>query len=149
MMPLCPGVEPAARASTGEADGAMLCARCDIGTLTRWANVPVPAEGADGWYTSMLSWPTGDEIVQQHLGLPPHAVQQRAQGRRGWPKSSTLRLAPGDTSWTSPVASAATAEIAARTGTRLVGVDFSAEAVRRARGQARRLGQGADFRVGN
>lgn len=40
-------------------------------------------------------------------------------------------------------------EIAARTGTRLVGVDFSAEAVRQARAHARRLGAAAQFRVGD
>lgn len=40
-------------------------------------------------------------------------------------------------------------EIAARTGARLVGVDFSAEAVRQAREQARRLGRAADLRVGD
>ena len=38
-------------------------------------------------------------------------------------------------------------EIALRTGARLVGIDFSAEAVRQAREQARQLGRTADFRV--
>jgi Ohr subfamily peroxiredoxin len=40
-------------------------------------------------------------------------------------------------------------EIAARTGARLIGIDFSAEAVRQAREQARRLGVTADFRIGD
>ena len=40
-------------------------------------------------------------------------------------------------------------EVAARTGARLVGVDFSAEAVRQAHEQARRLGAEADFRIGD
>ena len=39
-------------------------------------------------------------------------------------------------------------EIAARTEARLVGVDFSTEAVRQAREHARRLGRTADFRIG-
>lgn len=39
-------------------------------------------------------------------------------------------------------------EIAARAGARLMEVDFSGEAVRQAREQARRLGATADFRVG-
>jgi tRNA/tmRNA/rRNA uracil-C5-methylase (TrmA/RlmC/RlmD family) len=40
-------------------------------------------------------------------------------------------------------------EIAARTRARLVGVDFSAEAVRQAGEQASRLGREAEFRVGD
>ena len=40
-------------------------------------------------------------------------------------------------------------EIAARTGARLVGVDFSAEAVRQAREQARRLGATTHYLVGD
>jgi SAM-dependent methyltransferase len=40
-------------------------------------------------------------------------------------------------------------EIAGRTGTRLVGVDFSAEAVRQATAQAARLGRDADFGTGD
>lgn len=40
-------------------------------------------------------------------------------------------------------------EIAARTGARLVGVDFSAEAVRQAVARADRLGRTADFRTGD
>jgi ubiquinone/menaquinone biosynthesis C-methylase UbiE len=40
-------------------------------------------------------------------------------------------------------------EIAARASVRLVGVDFSAAAVRQAREQARRRGATADFRIGD
>jgi SAM-dependent methyltransferase len=40
-------------------------------------------------------------------------------------------------------------EIAARCGARLVGIDFSGEAVRQAGEHARRMGHAADFRVGD
>jgi hypothetical protein len=40
-------------------------------------------------------------------------------------------------------------EVSARTDARLLGVDFSVEAIRRAREQARRLGRAAAFCVGD
>lgn len=98
----------------------------------------------------MLSWPARDEIVQRHLGLPPHVLSSSALGSKGLAEVvDALRLAPGDTFLDLACGRGGYGlEIAARTGTRLVGVDFSAEAVRQAREQARRLGQEAEFRVG-
>jgi 2-polyprenyl-3-methyl-5-hydroxy-6-metoxy-1,4-benzoquinol methylase len=64
--------------------------------------------------------------------------------------TAVLRLASGDTLVDLACGRGGYGlEIAARTGARLVGVDFSTEAVRQASEQARRLGSAADFRVGD
>lgn len=61
-----------------------------------------------------------------------------------------LRLAPGDTLLDPACGLGGYGlEIAVRTEARLVGIDFSAEAVRQAGEQARRLGRTADFRKGD
>jgi SAM-dependent methyltransferase len=113
---------------------------------------PVPsAKYFDGWYADMAASPVKDEIMQRHLGLPQHLLSTSLLGWAGIAEAvEALGLAPGDT-----VVDLACGrggyglEIAARTGARLVGVDFSAEAVRQAREQARRLGRVADFRIGD
>jgi SAM-dependent methyltransferase len=112
---------------------------------------PLSAEYFDGWYADMARSPVRDEILQRHLGLPPHLLSTGVLGWEGLGEViAALRLSPGD-----PLLDLACGrggyglEIAARTGARLVGVDFSAEAVRQAGVQARRLEQDADFRVGN
>src|SRR5215472_12836054 len=90
------------------------------------------AEYFDGWYADMIASPVKDEIQQRHLGLPPRLLSTSLLGWEGIAEAvAALRLSPG------------------RTGARLVGVDFSAEAVRQAREQARLLGVTADFRVGD
>ena len=108
------------------------------------------AEYFDGWYADMTGSPAMDEIQQRHLGLPPPDVHQPARlgrdrrGRRG--AAAVSRRHAGGSGlrprglWPG---------IAARTGARLVGVDFSAEAVRQAREHARRLGATAEFRIGD
>ena len=105
----------------------------------------------DGWYADMIHSPVKDEIEQRHLGLPPgllstslltwEGIAEVTEALRLWPGGSLLDLACGRGGYG--------LEIAARTGARLVGVDFSAEAVRQADEQARRLGRTADFRVGD
>src|SRR5216684_4486061 len=90
------------------------------------------AEYFDGWYADMTTSPAKDEIQQRHLGLPPRLLSTSLLGWEGIAEAvAALRLP------------------AARTGARLVGVDFSAEAVRQAVKHARRLGATADFRVGD
>jgi SAM-dependent methyltransferase len=105
----------------------------------------------DGWYADMSGTPTRDQIVQRHLGLPPHLLSNSLLSWEGIAETATaLHLAPGDTLVDLACGRGGYGlEIAARTGTRLVGVDFSAEAVRQAREHARQLGATADFRVGD
>ena len=112
---------------------------------------PLTAEYFDGWYADMVSSPVKDEIQQRHLGLPPQLLSTSLLGWEGIAEvTAELRLAPGDTLVDLACGRGGYGlEIAGRTGARLVGVDFSAEAVRQAREHAERLGATADFRVGN
>jgi SAM-dependent methyltransferase len=113
---------------------------------------PVPlAQYFDGWYADMTRSPVKDEIQQRHLGLPPHLLSTSLLGWEGIAEvTRALRLSAGGTLLDLACGRGGYGlEIAARTGARLIGVDFSAEAVRQAREQARRLGRTADFRVGD
>jgi SAM-dependent methyltransferase len=105
----------------------------------------------DGWYADMVVSPVKDEIQQRHLGLPPHLLSTSLLGWEGIAEAvAALRLSPGDTLVDLACGRGGYGlEIAGRTGARLVGVDFSAEAVRQAREQARRLGVTAEFRAGD
>jgi SAM-dependent methyltransferase len=109
------------------------------------------AEYFDGWYADMTGSPVKDEIEQRHLGLPPHLLSTSLLSWDGIAEvTAALRLSPGGTLVDLACGRGGYGlEIAARTGARLVGVDFSAEAVRQAREQARRLGATADFRIGD
>jgi SAM-dependent methyltransferase len=109
------------------------------------------ADYFDGWYADMTGSPVKDEIEQRHLGLPPHLLSTSLLGWEGIAEvAAELRLSPGDTLVDLACGRGGYGlEIAARTGARLVGVDFSAEAVRQAREQADRLGATAEFRVGD
>jgi SAM-dependent methyltransferase len=105
----------------------------------------------DGWYADMTGSPVKDEIEQRHLGLPPHLLSTSLLGWEGIAEVvAELRLSPGDTLVDLACGRGGYGlEIASRTGARLVGVDFSAEAVRQAREQAAGLGATAEFRVGD
>jgi SAM-dependent methyltransferase len=109
------------------------------------------AEYFDGWYADMTGSPVKDEIQQRHLGLPPHLLSTSLLGWDGIAEAAAgLRLSLGETLVDLACGRGGYGlEIAARTGARLIGVDFSAEAVRQAREQARRLGATADFRIGD
>ena len=109
------------------------------------------AEYFDGWYADMAASPVKDEIAQRHLGLPPHLLSTSLLGWRGVADVTTaLDLSPRDTLLDLACGRGGYGlEIARRTGALLVGVDFSAEAVRQAAAQARTLGRTADFRVGD
>jgi SAM-dependent methyltransferase len=103
------------------------------------------------WYADMATSPVKDEIQQRHLGLPPRLLSTSLLGWAGIAeavaalclsaKGTLVDLACGRGGYG--------LEVAARTGARLTGVDFSAEAVRQAREHASRLGATADFRVGD
>jgi SAM-dependent methyltransferase len=105
----------------------------------------------DDWYADMTGSPVKDEIQQRHLGLPPHLLSTSLLGWDGIAEATVaLRLSPGRVLVDLACGRGGYGlEIAARTGARLVGVDFSAEAVRQAREQARQLGAPADFRIGD
>lgn len=110
------------------------------------------AEYFDGWYADKTVSPVVDEIHRRHLGLPVRLLSTSALPWEGIAEAvAELRLAPGRMLVDLACGRGSYGlEIAARTGARLTGVDFSAEAVRQASEQARRLGAGAaDFRVGD
>lgn len=122
-----------------------------VGQIMARAEAAGRARYFDGWYADMAVSPVKDEIQRRHLGLPPQLLSTSLLGWDGIAEvTAQLRLPPGGT-----LADLACGrggyglEISARTGARLVGVDFSGEAIRQAREQARRLGRPADFRVGD
>jgi SAM-dependent methyltransferase len=108
------------------------------------------AQYFDGWYADMTAAPVKDEIEQRHLGLPPHLLSTSLLTWAGIAEvTAALRLSTGDHLIDLACGRGGYGlEIAARTGAALTGIDFSAEAVRQAGEQARRLGQAAEFRVG-
>ena len=112
---------------------------------------PASSRYFDGWYADMAGSPVKDEIEQRHLGLPPRLLSTSLLTWEGIAEvTAALRLSPGATLLDLACGRGGYGlEIAARTGARLVGVDFSAEAVRQAREQAGRAGRAADFRVGD
>jgi SAM-dependent methyltransferase len=109
------------------------------------------AEYFDGWYADMAGSSVKDEIQQRHLGLPPHLL---STSLLGWDAiaevTAALRLPEGGLLVDLACGRGGYGlEVASRTGARLTGIDFSAEAVRQAREHARRRGAAADFRVGD
>src|ERR1700678_2304337 len=112
---------------------------------------PRSAEYFDGWYAAKAAEPQVTEIMNRSLGLPPAAlagivpaaaIDEIARGLRLKPGDVLLDLACGR-AWYG-------LEITARTGARLIGVDFSAEAVRQACEQAAlRNRDDAEFRTGD
>jgi SAM-dependent methyltransferase len=107
------------------------------------------AQYFDGWYAGMPASPVKDEIQQRHLGLPAYLLSTSLLTWAGIAEvTEALRLSPGGTLLDLACGRGGYGlEIAARTGARLVGADFSAEAVRQARQQAGRLGRTAGFAV--
>ena len=109
-----------------------------------------PVAHFDQWYADMEHSPRKDEIEQRHLGLPPHLQSTSLLTWDGIADvTDALRLAEGEVLLDLACGRGGYGlEVAQRTGARLVGVDFSAVAVRQATEQAARLGRDADFRVG-
>jgi len=109
------------------------------------------AKDFDEWYADMGLVNVKDDIVQRHLGLPPELLSTsllpwegiaEAVDALGLTAQSTLvDLACGRGGYG--------LEVARRVGARLIGIDFSAEAIRLAGEHARARGQEADFRVGD
>jgi SAM-dependent methyltransferase len=111
------------------------------------AAVDRSAEYFDGWYADMVGSPVKDEILQRHLGLPPELLSTSLLTWDGLaevvetlslPASGVLvDLACGRGGYG--------VEIARRTGARVIGVDFSEEALKQARVQAGDGGVQADY----
>ena len=96
------------------------------------------AEYFDGWYADMTGSPVKDEIQQRQLGLPLNLVSTSLFGWAGIAEAAAgLGLFPGDTLVGLACGRGGYGrEIAARTGARLIGVDFSADCTRPRAGAA-------------
>jgi SAM-dependent methyltransferase len=105
----------------------------------------------DGWYADMVGSVAKDEIQQRQLGLPPHLLSTSLLSWEGIAEVvEALALSRGETLLDLACGRGGYGlEIATRTGARLVGIDFSAEAVRQAREHAQRLDRIADFHIGD
>ena len=111
---------------------------------------PRSAEYFDGWYAAKADAPQVAEIMNRHLGLPPGAQAGIVPTLAIDEIARELRLRPGDVLLDLACGRAWYGlEIAARAGARLIGVDFSAEAVRQAGQQARLQHRDAEFKTGD
>ncbi|WP_051770868.1 class I SAM-dependent methyltransferase [Lentzea albidocapillata] len=104
------------------------------------------AEDFDRWYADRVGSTLADDLVRRTLGLPAGLEPTSLLGGQGLDEVvPALRLAEGRVLLDLACGRGGYGlEIARRTGCRLVGVDFSAVAVR----QARQASDGGDFRVG-
>ncbi len=109
------------------------------------------AQYFDTWYADMSETTAVDEFHWRHLGLPPELLSTSLLSWTGLAEVITgLRLRPGATLLDLACGRGGYGlEIARRTDARLIGVDFSAEAIRQARRHADDLGRTADYRVGD
>jgi SAM-dependent methyltransferase len=122
----------------------------ELGWRPMDTSFPPSAEHYDQWYANMVDSPARDEIVRRHLGLP---ADLPSTSLLTWDAiadvTSALRLSPGQVLLDLACGRGGYGlEVMGRTGARLVGVDFSGEAVRQARAHAERLGREARFAVG-
>lgn len=109
------------------------------------------AEYFDSWYADMAETSATDEFHWRHLGLPPELLSTSLLSWAGLAEvTAELRLRPGGTLVDLACGRGGYGlEIARRTDARLVGVDFSAEAIRQARAHAAELGRTAEFMIGD
>ena len=112
---------------------------------------PLTAGYFDGWYADMVASPVKDDVVRRHLGLPPYLQSTSVLPWDGIAEVVTaLRMAEGGTLLDLACGRGGYGlEIARRTSSRLVGVDFSGEAVRQATASAAALDVVAHFAVGD
>lgn len=105
----------------------------------------------DQWYADLSRTPSVDEIKHRHLRLPEGMLSTSLLGGPGIAEvMDALHLRPGGTVLDLACGRGGYGlEVARATGARLIGVDFSAEAVRQATEYAARLGRAAEFRVGD
>ncbi|HEY2442828.1 MAG TPA: methyltransferase domain-containing protein, partial [Streptosporangiaceae bacterium] len=111
---------------------------------------PRSAEYFDGWYANQAVMPTVAEIMNRHMGFPPGTRAGVVVVEAIPELTDELRLRPGDTLLDLACGRGAYGLLVAKqSGTRLIGVDFSAQALAEAREQAARMGvSSASFRVG-
>lgn len=109
----------------------------------------------DGWYADMVGAPAKDELQGRHLGLPAGTVCNSTVPWQGLLElAASLRLRRGATlldvaCGRGQLGLALTAHLEPQVpGLRLVGIDFSAEALSQAAAEAGRRGQDAQFRRG-
>src|SRR5437763_8712862 len=106
----------------------------------------------DRWYTDRIESPVADELVRRVLGLPPDLQSTSLLGGAGLDEVVTaLGLRAGQAVLDLACGRGGYGlEIARRSGSRVIGVDFSAVAVDHARRRAQALGLAdrAGFRVG-
>jgi SAM-dependent methyltransferase len=105
----------------------------------------------DRWYADMARWPAKDDIMQAHLGLPPWLRSNSSLPWQGLDEvTELLVLQPGQVLLDLACGRGGYGlEVAGRTAARLVGVDFSEEALRQAQSTADELGREATFWVGD
>ena len=113
------------------------------------SQLPALAQYFNDWFADMAESPVVDEIQQRHLGLPPGLLSTSLLSWKGIAEvTDSLHLSPGATLLDLACGRGGYGlEIAARANARLIGVDFSAEAIHQARQHARRLGRTAAFCV--
>jgi peptide deformylase/SAM-dependent methyltransferase len=140
----------APRARTRSTRAGPICEDWPSGTLGRMEESQLAAY-FDDWYADMRNSPAKDEIEQRHLGLLAHVLSTSLLTWDGLAEvSAALDLSAGDVLLDLACGRGGYGlEVAARTGARHLGMDFSAEAVRQATEYAARLGRAADFRVGD
>jgi len=111
---------------------------------------PLSAEYFDDWYASKAATPTVAEITNRHMGLPADLSAGVVPAEAIGELVAELRLSPGDTLLDLACGRAGYGLVIARQArARLIGVDFSAQAIAEARQQATRLGVAdASFHVG-
>lgn len=106
----------------------------------------------DGWYTNRVESPIVDDLVRRVLGLPADLESTSLLGGVGLDEVvASLDLHEGQTFLDLACGRGGYGlEIVRRTGSRVVGVDFSAVAIEQAhpRAQALGLADRADFQVG-
>lgn len=110
------------------------------------------AEQFDEWYSNMRGDATRDDVHQRHLGLPPRLLSTSLLTWDGVADVvDALRLGPGDRLLDLACGRGGYGlEIAARTGARLIGVDFASTAIDQARTLAEQFDSvEAEFRVGD
>ena len=113
---------------------------------------PPSAEHFDQWYSDMAGQSSGDGVKPRLLGLPDRVVSSSLLSWDGIAEVvEALRLQPGDRLLDLACGRGGYGmEIATRTGAKLIGVDFSGEAITQAVALAHRLGiDGTEFRVGD
>jgi SAM-dependent methyltransferase len=105
----------------------------------------------DGWYANQAVSPLVAAVMNRHMDLPPDLLAGVVAAEAIPEITAELRLRPGDL-----LADLACGRgaygllVAASAGARLLGVDFSSEAIRQAREQAARLAnREAEFVVGD